>query len=190
MKNLTDVMPRRSLVALAVAAAVVAGTHFGVLAPLERRTEAVNARARGMAADVTQVSMASQEVTEWLRRDAGDAGPDISQGDALSPELAVPALLQKLSELGERHSVRVISIRPEAPDAPISMETGAGGVCTYVRIPMHVTARARYRLLGDFLDDLRREGGLAMVGKVHLTADAVPGMVTVELWIDAFGRIQ
>jgi hypothetical protein len=190
MKDLLSLAPRRTLVALAVAAGVGAALHFGLLAPLAKHTAGLNTHARTLAADVAQVSLASRELTEWLRQNPRTAGMGRGAADVMTPELAVPALLQKLSDLGARHEVQVLSIHPEAPDVPITVDTGDGAPRTYVRIPIRVTTRAQYRLLGEFLDDLQRQGGLALVSKVHLSAGARPGQVTAELWIDAFGRIS
>jgi hypothetical protein len=190
MKDLLNLAPRRTLVALTVALGAGAALHFGLLLPLARSTAGLNAHANTLAADVAQVSLASQELTGWLRQNPRAAGLGARAGDVMTPELAVPALLQKLSDLGLKHQVQVLSIHPEAPDAPITLDTGDGAPRTYVRIPIRVTMHAQYRLLGEFLDDLQREGGLALVSRVHLSAGTEPGQVTAELWIDAFGRIS
>ena len=190
MKDVLSLAPRRTLVTFAVALGAGAALHFGLLAPLAGKTAGLNSRARALAADVTQVSLASQELTAWLRQNPRAAGMDGRAADVMTPELAVPTLLQKLSDLGAKHDVQVLSIHPEAPDAPITVDTGEGPPRAYVRIPIRVTTRAQYRLLGEFLDELQRQGGLALVSKVHLSAGTSPGQVTAEIWIDAFGRIS
>ncbi|MBI5836063.1 MAG: type 4a pilus biogenesis protein PilO [Candidatus Eisenbacteria bacterium] len=190
MNELLRFLPRRTLTALAIAGLTVAGVHFGILAPLQRATVRLNTQANTLAADVAQVSQSSRELTEWLRQHRGTPEADPRALDSMSPELAVPALLQRISELGARHDVHVTGIRPEAPDAPISVDVGDGAARTYVRVPVHLVASARYRSLGAFLEDLQGQGGLALVRTVHLTLSEVRGMVTVELWIDAYGRVS
>ncbi|HVP38723.1 MAG TPA: GspMb/PilO family protein [Candidatus Saccharimonadales bacterium] len=188
-RQLLGLAPRRTLVALLAAAGTVAGIHFAALAPLARHSAALDARARRLAADVAQVTLAAQELTQWLGQGAAAGQEDPRIADSMTPDLAVPALLQQLSELGARHSVELLSIRPGPPEAPVTVETGDGAPRTYVRIPVHLTARAQYRQLGALLEDLQRQGSLSLVRDVHLTADSRRGLLTVDLWVDAFGRL-
>jgi len=115
--------------------------------------------------------------------------PEPQAGDAMSPEQAVPSLLQKVSELGARHDIQVLSIRRRRPTPHhrgIRLRPAP-----HLRPHPGVPERAgRFQLLGRFLEDLQRQGSLAMVRNVHLSASQTPGMVTVELWIDVFGRIS
>ena len=190
MRELKDLIPRRAMAAVLVAGAAVAGVHFAVLAPLARHTGAQEQRARELASEVAQASETARQLTEWLHQDRQASLADFRITDSMSPAQAVPALLQRLSALGTRHAIWVRSIRPEPAGAPVTVDPGDGAPRTYVRIPVRVTAVAQYRLLGEFLEDLKGQGGLAKVRKVHLSADASPGLVDVELWIDAFGRVS
>ena len=92
--------------------------------------------------------------------------------------------------IGSRHGIRVLSVRPDVPEAPVTVTPGDGTTRTYARIPIHLTARADYRDLGGFLEELKLQGDLAVVRSVHLTVDTAHHAWNVELLIDAFGRIS
>src|SRR5262249_28202367 len=102
----------------ALAVALVAAMHFFVFQRGAAETQQLRARAGAILAEQTALSQGTQQVTEWLRVAGGDA-PDQAAADTLALASAIPSLLQRIADLSQRHGVRVFSIRPDAPGAPI-----------------------------------------------------------------------
>lgn len=188
MNNIVKQIPRRTMTALILAAVGIAVLHAVALGPRRKQTRELEIQAATLANQQTALLQDTQEVTDWLKEHVGAA--TATPPEPVSPASAVPTLLQKMADIGGRRGIQVLSVRPDAPEAPVTVSTGDGEMRTYARIPVHLTARADYRALGAFLEELRAQGDLAVVRSVHLSVDLIRRTWSVELLVDAFGRIS
>ncbi len=188
MKEPINQASRRAVTAIVIAAVAVAAFHALALAPRRVQTRNLEVQAASLAYQQAAQLQDTRELTDWLKEHVG-AAPTLPP-EPVSSASAVPTLLQKMADIGSKHGIQVVSVRPDAPEAPVTVNTGDGETRTYARIPVHLTARADYRALGAFLEELRAQGDLAVVRSVHLSLDVPHHAWNVDLLVDAFGRIS
>ena len=189
LDQLLSAVPRRTAVGFACATASVYLFHALVLGPQVTRVHQIEGKATELRVQQASALKGTSDLLGWMRghREWQTGGRDV---DSVSQSTAVPELLQRLSDLANRHGVQVCGIRPDPPEPPVTVTPGDGSTRTYARIPVHFVARASYRDLGTFLAELSSQDLLTVVRTVHLTVDAKSRTWNVELVVDAYGRIS
>ncbi len=189
--NLNDLTGRyRGFALLGAAALLVLGTHRLVLVGVQHRALEARRQLELVRADLSRITAGTADVTAWLQEHGAHPDSGLSRARDLSPAAAVPALIQKLGELADRDAVDITGIRPGPPDAPIAVTTSDGVAHSYARVPVTVVARSTFRGLTALLKDLDQEAGLTRAHSIRLSLDQSPGVLTVEIVVDVFGKVS
>lgn len=176
----------------AIGLAVCLGVYFGVVQPLERRTDEAREQAKTLR---TQQMQLMNQMTEAQARAVLAQARDFQRMVAARSKVALTesAMFAEVMDLAERHGVRIDQLQPSAVRAgrPADGESQQGRES---RRCYSMVLSAEYAALAGFLDDLQHAVGFTKLRSVKVSVDGRPGsrrvLASIESEHLAFAAVQ
>jgi Tfp pilus assembly protein PilO len=161
-------------------------THALHLAPREREARALRADEAALRTRLADVVAGLEEMKAWETAHPGRDPLALHARRALPEREMVPAFLEALASLAERHGIATRRIRPAGDVSDVTVTDAAGRSTTYRRTELRLSVHGGYRALGGYLRDIEAIDQVVLVRSVALRRQSATGpelAADIAVWI-------
>jgi Tfp pilus assembly protein PilO len=140
--------------------------------PRTREAAALDARRATLEAELSDLTRGVSEMASWSKEHPGEDATAARHRRAVPARAMVPAFLEALDGIAERHGVSTEGIEPAETIADVSVPDEAGRPVPLRRAEMRFRISGRYRALAEYLRDVEGMDQLVQVRSVDVRLDA------------------
>ncbi|HEU5311971.1 MAG TPA: type 4a pilus biogenesis protein PilO [Candidatus Eisenbacteria bacterium] len=146
--------------------------HALYVEPRTREAKALDARRAALEAELQDLTRGVSEMAAWSKANPGEDALEARHRKALPARAMVPAFLEALDAIAERHGIATESIVPaeSIEDVPVADETGKPVVLH--RIELRFRISGSYRGLAAYVKDVEALDQLVLVRSLNVRFDA------------------
>jgi Tfp pilus assembly protein PilO len=140
--------------------------------PRTREAQALDARRTALEAELHDVTRGVSEMAAWSKEHPDEDALEARHRKALPARAMVPAFLEALDAIAERHGIATESIVPAESIEDVSVPDETGKPVALRRTELRFRISGSYRGLAAYVADVESLDQLVLVRSVNLRLDA------------------
>lgn len=154
--------------------------------PRTREAAALDARRSALEAELSDLTRGVSEMASWSKEHPGEDATAARHRRVVPARAMVPAFLEALDGIAERHGVATESIAPAETIEDVAVPDETGTPMPLRRAEIRFRISGGYRALADYMKDVEQMDQLVLVRSVDVRFDAAryPDLAAdVVFWI-------
>ncbi|HET9251539.1 MAG TPA: type 4a pilus biogenesis protein PilO [Candidatus Eisenbacteria bacterium] len=154
--------------------------------PRTREAAALDARRAGLEAQLQDLTRGVSEMAVWSKEHPGEDAMKARHRKALPARAMVPAFLEALDAIAERHGIATESITPAETIEDVSAPDEAGRPVALRRAELRFRISGSYRGLAAYVKDVESLDQLVLIRSLDLRLDPAryPGLAAdAVFWV-------